>query len=285
MSRRSVMYRLLKFVPKNHLSQLIGSLVHAPLPKPIARRAIRWFARAFHIDVESASQPIDHYGSIGAFFVRDLKDGLRPIEGDLVSPVDGTLRSYGHIVAGRLEQVKDKSYSLAAFLSDPARVDRFESGFFFNLYLSPQDYHHVHSPVAGRIVRSVHIPGRLWPVNDWSLRSIEDLFSINERVVTYLESERYGNVAVIMIGATNVGKMSVTFDTFVSNASRRDRRVDIHDYPNPVVVKAGDRLGTFHMGSSVVLLFEKGRIEERDVVVSRASKLKYGQALIGKVAG
>lgn len=274
------MYRFLKFVPKNHLSRLVGRLVHTPLPRPVARRAVKWFARTFDIDVEAAAKPIHEYDSIGAFFVRDLKEGLRPIEGALVSPVDGTLRGFGSIEQGRLEQIKGKSYTLASFLSDEAWLPHFQDGFYFNFYLSPQDYHHVHSPVGGKVVRSVYIPGRLWPVNDWSLRSIENLFSVNERIVIYLETEEHGHVAVVMIGATNVGRMSVTFDTFVSNSRPRDRGAEIHDYRNPVVLNAGDRLGTFHMGSSVVVLFERGRIERDDAVVSPGDKVRYGQALV-----
>jgi hypothetical protein len=119
--------------------------------------------------------------------------------------------------------------SVAGFVTsiddgDPELAQRFTNGAFFNLYLSPQDYHHVHTPVGGKIVRSVHIPGMLWPVNDWSLANVNQLFSINERVVTYIECA-LGLVAVVMIGATNVGKISVVYDTFISNAANIDRTV------------------------------------------------------------
>ncbi|HEY0371997.1 MAG TPA: phosphatidylserine decarboxylase, partial [Thermoanaerobaculia bacterium] len=162
------MYRYLRYVPKNHLSRTIGRLVHARLPKPLARKLVHWFARTYQIDTDSAGKPLHEYPSIGHFFIRELREGLRPIEGDFVSPVDGTLRNFGTVLNGRLDQVKGKSYTLARFLGDE-NASRYENGTFFNLYLSPQDYHHIHSPVGGQIVRSVHIPGKLWPVNDWSL--------------------------------------------------------------------------------------------------------------------
>jgi len=155
------MYRFLRYVPKNHLSRTVGRLVHLRWPQPVARRLVRWFANAFEIDIDEAGQPAHHYPSIGHFFVRDLREGLRPIESDFVSPVDGTLRSFGVVSGGRLEQIKGKSYTVARFLGDDDGAKRYEGGVFFNLYLSPQDYHHVHSPIGGAIARSVHIPGKL----------------------------------------------------------------------------------------------------------------------------
>ena len=273
------MYRYLRYVPKNRLSRTAGRLVHAKLPAPIARRLVRWFARTYQIDVGAAALPIEEYPSIGHFFIRDLREGLRPIEGDFVSPVDGVLRNYGVIADGRLEQIKGKTYTVARFLGDPEYASRYESGgAFFNLYLSPQDYHHVHAPVSGNIVRSVHIPGMLWPVNDWSLANVDELFSINERVVTYIECS-YGLVAVVMIGATNVGKMSVVYDSFISNAAAIDRTVT-RSYDPPRPIHAGDRLGTFHMGSSVVMLFEPGRVDVERVRLHAGKKVHYGAAVV-----
>jgi len=271
-------YRYLRYVPKNHLSRTIGRFVHARLPQPIARRLVRWFADLYEIDVDAAGKPLHEYPSIGHFFTRDLREGLRPIEGDLVSPVDGTLRGFGPVTDGRLEQIKGKSYTVAKFLGDEAAAPRYEQGAYFNLYLSPQDYHHVHSPVSGSIIRSVHIPGKLWPVNDWSLANVDELFSINERVITYVDSP-LGLVAVVMVGATNVGKISVVYDSFISNAAGSDRTVT-RSYEPPVPIQAGDRLGTFHMGSSVVLLLEPGRIDLSRVRLQAGKKVQYGAAVL-----
>jgi phosphatidylserine decarboxylase len=271
-------YRYLRYVPKNRLSRTAGRLVHARLPRPIARRLVRWFARTYQIDVGAAALPIEEYPSIGHFFIRDLREGLRPIEGDFVCPVDGVLRNYGPVTDGRLEQIKGKTYTVASFLGDAEYAKRFEKGAFFNLYLSPQDYHHVHSPVSGNVVRSVHIPGMLWPVNDWSLANIDELFSINERVVTYIECH-LGLVAVVMIGATNVGKMSVVYDSFISNAGNIDRTV-ARSYDPPKPIHAGDRLGTFHMGSSVVILLEPERVDLDRVRLHSGKKVQYGAAVV-----
>ncbi|HVT05008.1 MAG TPA: archaetidylserine decarboxylase [Thermoanaerobaculia bacterium] len=278
------MYRFLRFVPKNHASYFVGRLVHMPLPQPLATPLVRWFARAFDIDTEIAARPIHEYPSIGAFFTRELKGGARPIAGSIVSPVDGTLRGFGAVSDGRIEQVKGRTYSMRTFLGDDEMAASFEEGIYFNFYLSPQDYHHVHSPVEGDVVKSIHVPGRLWPVNDWSLRNIENLFSINERVVTFLQTASFGLVAVVMVGATNVGKMSVTYDAFITNTTLTGaRRIEKHTYEKPHHLAAGARLGTFHMGSSVVVLFEKGRIDVACVQLAAQQKVLYGQALLRAV--
>jgi phosphatidylserine decarboxylase len=271
-------YRYLRYVPKNRLSRAIGRLVHARLPRPIARALVHRFARAYNIDVGAAGKELHEYPSVGHFFIRDLREGLRPIESDFVSPVDGVLRNFGTVENGRLEQIKGKTYTVARFLGDEENAQRYEGGTFFNLYLSPQDYHHVHSPIGGTIVRSVHIPGKLWPVNDWSLHNVDELFSINERVVTYIESN-LGRVAVVMIGATNVGKISVVYDSFISNTADTTKTA-LRDYNPPIPIAPGDRLGTFHMGSSVVVLVEPGRVDLTRVRLEAGKKVQYGAAVM-----
>jgi phosphatidylserine decarboxylase len=274
----SRVYRYLRYVPKNHLSRFMGRLVHARLPRPLARRLVHWFAKTYRIDVDAAGRGMHEYPSIGHFFIRDLREGLRPVEGDFVSPVDGVLRNFGNVENGRIEQVKGKTYTVAGFLGDAEYAKRYENGAYFNLYLSPQDYHHVHTPVGGKIVRSVHIPGKLWPVNDWSLNNVEELFSINERVVTYVECN-LGLVAVVMIGATNVGKISVVYDSFISNAAGIDKTVT-RNYDPGIDIKVADRLGTFHMGSSVVVLVEPGRVDVKKVRLHAGKKVQYGSAIL-----
>lgn len=273
------MYRYLRYVPKNQLSRAIGRLVHTRWPRPIARRLVRLFANAYRIDVDAAGKPAHEYPSVGDFFTRDLREGLRPIESDFVSPVDGTLRNFGTVAGGRLEQIKGKTYTVARFLGDETSARRYENGAYFNFYLSPQDYHHVHSPAAGGIVRSVHIPGKLWPVNDWSLANIDELFSINERVVTYIDDAALGLIALVMIGATNVGRISVVYDSFISNTPGNGGTA-VREYQPPIAIAAGDRLGTFHMGSSVVVLLEPGRVDLERVRLERGKKARYGEAVL-----
>jgi phosphatidylserine decarboxylase len=141
-----------------------------------------------------------------------------------------------------------------------------QNGSFINLYLSPRDYHHVHAPCSMRIIRRVHIPGALWPVNNWALSRVPLLFQKNERVVLEFESE-FGAGALVMVGALNVGSMRLEFDNLSTNHPLSwTRSVETVSYSPPVAIEVGARLGSFLLGSSVLVFFaEKQRFEQRNV--------------------
>ena len=142
--------------PKGHTSEIVSTLESVMKRNPDHPGALHLYVHAVEASadpqrgVDAADREIHEYPSVGHFFIRDLREGLRPIEGNFVSPVDGVLRNYGVIADGRLEQIKGKTYTVARFLGDEGHARRYEQGAFFNLYLSPQDYHHVHSPVGGK---------------------------------------------------------------------------------------------------------------------------------------
>jgi phosphatidylserine decarboxylase len=267
----------LRYIPKAYLSWFLGTLANIPLPQPLAGWLVGAFARAYRIDPASATREFRSFRSIGDFFTRDLKPELRPLGEGLVSPVDGTLRRAESIASdGTVVQVKDRSYSIATLLGDEGAAARFAQGQCWNFYLSPQDAHHIFAPASGKIVKTIHIPGRLWPVNDWALHNIEGLFAVNERVVTLIESE-WGLVAVVMVGATNVGRISLAYtdcETNVRPWKRLSKRELIHE--PAIAVERGAKIGTFKMGSSVVLLTERALcsidgINEQRVVTFRSA--------------
>jgi phosphatidylserine decarboxylase len=147
------------------------------------------------------------------------------------------------------------------------------------MYLSPKDAHHIYSPVSGRIVKTVHIPGALWPVNDWALHSIDGLFAVNERVITFIESQ-FGLVAVVMIGATNVGKISLAYTALETNVRPwKKKSVQTIRHSPAVSVACGDKIGTFKMGSSVILITENRRAPQS--VPQFPQAVHYGAALYG----
>ena len=250
------MYSLLKYVPKRHLSWLVGALVRFPLPGPLGPFSVKLFARLAGVDVAAASKPLSEYGCISDFFVRDLQTGLRPIGRGLVSPVDGTLRSSGPIRDGLLPQVKGRTYRVDEFLRDANEALAYADGTFLNFYLSPKDYHHIHSPVDGVLLGYRHIPGKLWPVNDWSISNVENLFAVNERVALFIKTE-FGMLTLVMVGATNVGRIALSHADLLTNTSGSlfSRREICHVmFDEPKNLAKGERVGTFFMGSSVVLL-------------------------------
>lgn len=251
----------LGLIPKNLLSRAVGAAAHAGLPASVTRASVRWFARRYGIDLDEAEHPIEHYRTIGELFTRRLKPGARPIDrrpGVAVSPADGRISNSGRIENGRLIQAKGRDYSVADLLRDRHDAERFENGAWVTVYLSPRDYHRVHHPVEGRITASRYIPGHLWPVNAAAVDRVEDLFCVNERVATFVDSP-IGEVASVMVGATSVGHMTMTYD--VELITNRGRPGAHKSYPEALRIARGDELGLFRLGSTVVVLFADPTVE------------------------
>jgi phosphatidylserine decarboxylase len=269
-------------VPKNALSRLIGRVTDARLPGALLRPAMRAFASAYRIDL-GESPPLETYPTFGRFFARPLLPGRRAVApGDrvVVSPVDGVVSEAGLADGGRLLQAKGIDYSLAALLGEPGLGRRFEGGAWATIYLSPQDYHRIHFPLGGRITGWRYVPGQLWPVNGASVRSVPGLFTVNERLVTLLDSP-LGAVAIVAVGATVVGRVRASWDPAVPCTDRPGANgIEAADYAAPVAVEKGAELGAFEMGSTVVLVFEPGRVA-LDPAVGPGARVRMGQAIGG----
>ena len=256
MSLRRVAERLLATaVSSPRLSRLLGRLADLEPPRPLLAAAIRAYARAFGVDLAEAALPPDAFPSFDAFFTRRLREGARPVdrtEGVLVSPSDSRLAAIGRVPADlRLEQVKGETYAIEALLGSREAAATFSGGHAATLYLSPAMYHRVHSPVDGLVRAWRYVPGRLFPVNAAGVRSIPGLFARNERVAVFCDSEAHGKVAVVLVGAANVGRMSLAFAPLVTNRGGKGVR---EEPASPVPLARGSDLGAFNRGSTVVLL-------------------------------
>lgn len=244
------------WIPKRLLSRFVGLIMRVPLIWPIRVPALRGFASFFGINAAEAEHSFAHYRSMDDFFTRRLKPGLRPIQGRWIHPVDAKLTEMGVVAKGEMIQAKGWTYPLAEFLGEDVLARRYEGGQYFTYYLCPADYHRVHSAFSGELTSARHIPGLLWPVNDWSVTNIRRLFCLNERVVLNFTSPE-GQWSLVLVGATNVGHMTITVDpSIITNRwmwhAPTDRR-----YTPSLSVKVGDELGAFHLGSTVICVFEK----------------------------
>ena len=225
-------------------------------------RLVRWFVRKYGVDMGEAAQPdVTAYASFNDFFTRALKEGARPLAATaLVSPVDGTVSQVGDIARDRIVQAKGHTYSTAALVGgDTDLASRFQDGAFATLYLSPRDYHRIHMPCAGRLVRMVHVPGSLFSVNPVTARGVPGLFARNERVVCVFDgvgdAERLGRFVLVLVGATIVGSMATVWHGVVNGP--RVRRVREWGYADrDLVLQRGEEMGRFLLGSTVVMLFE-----------------------------
>jgi len=279
-----------RIVPKRAVSEAIGWGVSLGIPASLREAMLSRFARVYGIDVSEAEKPLGEYSGFDEFFTRQLKPGARPIDpqpGRIVSPADGTVVESGLAVAGQLLQAKGSLFDLAALLDDADAAARLEGGAYLITYLSPKDYHRVHSPVAGRVIGWQHIPGTLFSVGSATIRREPGLFVRNERFVTMIEMDGGGLAAVVMVAAVGVGHVTVSYDPdvathkpqFLRAAVRRQR----YDQPKPI--GRGEELGIFHLGSTTIVVFEPGRVALDPVVSGASMKMGVGIGHIGASRG
>lgn len=263
---------LLRILPRNLLSRFTGRLMHLSLPGKLRIKSLQWFVNRYKINMQEAELPLESYPHIGALFTRRLKPGVRPIEGLMVHPADAQITEQGEIKDGKLLQVKGLSYSAAELIADAEKARFLEGGYYLTYYLCPTDYHRVHSPVSGEITEAVHIPGTLWPVNKSSVQKIKNLFLVNERLVVEIKQGAQ-SVFVVLVGATNVGKMTASFDpSIVTNQPLSQSR---RSYDPSVKIQVGEELGIFHMGSTVVVLYPPQKVSHPP----KSGAVKLGETL------
>lgn len=262
------------------MSRAVGSAVAAPLPTVIHQAWMRAFVRLWKVNVGEAELPVDQYATFQEFFTRRLKPGSRPLDqGDnlVLSPVDAQVAAIGRVSAGQLLQAKGSDFSLGELLGDFAEAGKLNGGAFVTLYLSPRDYHRIHSPVDGQVEHYRYIPGDLFPVNSLATRWIPNLFCTNERLISFLSCSA-GRVAVVKVGALHVGRIRLSFDVIATNSAKSGF---CRHYEDPIGIEKGEELGWFELGSTVVLVFEPGRVE-LDSGLQEGALVRVGQA-IGKI--
>lgn len=223
---------------------------------------IRWFVGKYGVDMSEAANPdIASYPSFNEFFTRALRDGVRPLaQADYVCPVDGAISQFGDIDDHQIFQAKGHKFTTAELVGgDQTLAAHFQHGHFANVYLSPKDYHRIHMPCDGRLTRMIYVPGKLFSVNPTTARGVPGLFARNERVVCVFDSDEFGPFVMTLVGATIVGSMATVWHGVV-NPPRMARICDWQYEPGQVTLKKGDEMGRFLLGSTVVMLFQKGAI-------------------------
>lgn len=283
------MFRLLHLLPKNLVSHTIGQVVHSRLPFGIHRTVRDWFIRNYKIDCSEAEKPVAAYETLGDFFVRQLKPGARPIESaTMVSPVDGTLTQMGRFQGGpagggaaKLTQIKGLDYSLEELAGPGWELNEYrDRGGYMTIYLAPYNYHRIHSPIQGHITQVTYIPGALWPVNTWSVSHIPGLFVVNERIAVEIASPA-GKVLLVMVGATNVGRITLDFYDGIAGNQRPRSRERVWRPSQPLPVEKGQGIGCFELGSTVILALTPGLMDQVDPALagSLPSVVRMGQGL------
>ena len=250
-------------LPKQALTALAGAAARWQ-GGALTTAAIRRFIARYGVNLAEAAAPDPAvYASFNDFFTRALKPGARPLaNADLICPVDGAISQFGAIDGERIFQAKGHSYTATALLGgDSALAAHFHGGHFATLYLAPKDYHRIHMPCAGRLLRMIYVPGALFSVNPATARGVPGLFARNERVVCVFDGEgERGPFVSVLVGATIVGSMATVWHGVV-NPPRPGVLRDWSYADQDIRLAQGAEMGRFLLGSTVVMLFPRGPLK------------------------
>ena len=253
---------MLQYVlPKQALTAFAGRMAWVK-GGVLTTRFIRWFVGRYGVNMAEAANPdLASYPTFNEFFTRPLKPGARPLaQADLICPVDGAISQIGPIQRDQIFQAKGHHYSTQALVGgDALLAAQFQDGHFATIYLSPKDYHRIHMPCDGRLTRMIYVPGELFSVNPATARGVPGLFARNERVVCVFETES-GPFVLTLVGATIVGSMATVWHGVVNPPRSKDVR-EWRYADQAIVLKKGDEMGRFLLGSTVVMLFPKGPLQ------------------------
>jgi phosphatidylserine decarboxylase len=248
-------------LPKKHLTTFAGRIAGAQ-GGALTTRLITWFVAKYGVDMSEADNAeIGSYRSFNDFFTRPLRAGARPLaDADFICPVDGAISQFGEIDDHHILQAKGHRFTTTELVGgDDALAAQFRHGSFANLYLSPKDYHRLHMPCDGKLVRMIYVPGSLFSVNPVTARGVPNLFARNERVVCVFESPEFGPFVMVLVGATIVGSMATAWHGVVN--PRRTNQVSEWTYSDQSIsLKKGEEMGRFLLGSTIVMLFGSNTI-------------------------
>jgi phosphatidylserine decarboxylase len=273
--------QLQSLLPHHCLSRLVANLAESTNPH-IKNRLINLFIKHYKIDLSIAqSSDLNHYGSFNDFFVRALKPESRPIcdaSDAFISPADGFVSQFGRIDNGQLIQAKGSLFSLQALLGNDERATEYLNGDFVTIYLSPKDYHRVHMPLAGKLTKTVYIPGKLFSVNFATSKHVPNLFCRNERLVCFFDTQ-IGEIAIILVGAMLVAGIETVWGGQV--APNVSKKIIVQDYSQDnIELQKGAEMGRFKFGSTVILLMGPGKLQL--CPFSDQQPIKMGE-LLGKI--
>lgn len=257
----SLAARIQHLLPQHTLTALVYRLMRCR-NRWIKNSLIKIIGTLAGINVDEAKSPDpDDHACFNDFFTRELKEGARPLDaGDLslLSPCDGRISEAGVLHGDRILQAKGKDYRLQALLADDPSCETLTGGTFFTIYLSPRDYHRVHMPVQGKLLRMIHVPGKLFSVAPYTVRQIPDLFARNERVVCIFDTA-WGPLAQVLVGAMLVGSMETVWAGEVTPSKRKSISRWSYDDEN-IVLERGQEMGRFNMGSTVIMAMPPGML-------------------------
>ncbi|MFL2840718.1 MAG: archaetidylserine decarboxylase [Pseudohongiellaceae bacterium] len=271
-------------VPQHFLSRTIGLLANCKISF-IKNFLITLFIKKYNVNLAEAKiKKVEEFSCFNDFFTRKLETNARQIDSEknsIICPVDGAVSAIGNIEREQIFQVKGKSFSLSALLGgDQKLAEIFKGGRFATLYLSPRDYHRIHMPLTGTLEEMIFIPGKLFSVNQKTVRNINELFARNERVVCIFKT-CIGPMAVILVGAIIVASIETVWAGQVA-PSKFNKHNELYQEHAPITIRHGEEMGRFKLGSTVIVLFP-ANVMSWESSLQTANNIQLGQK-IGETA-
>jgi phosphatidylserine decarboxylase len=250
---------LYTLVKRKFVSSIYGDM----MDKPKSAKKIEPFVKDYNIDLSTAQK--QQFTSFNDFFIRKLKHNSRIIDTSaivVVSPADGKALAYADI-SNQDFIVKGYRFNMKSFLNDPVLAEKYENGSLIIIRVCPTDYHRFHFPASGIITKDVKIDGDYYSVNPIAIREIVELFCLNKREYVTISTSEFGDIIMTEVGATMVGSI-------------------IQTYKGDIAIK-GEEKGYFKFGgSSIVLLFENGKVTIDEDLLSNTQKGLETQVMVGE---
>ena len=266
-------------VPKRLISELIGFFAKSQ-NQYIKTFFIRNFHKTYNVNMQEAvHEDLAFYPSFNSFFTRPLKPELRPIEKNthsIISPADGVVSQIGNIKSGKIIQAKGVHFNLLSFLgNDREYFQKFKEGVFCTIYLSPKDYHRVHMPCDGKLIKTIHVPGRLFSVAKHAVNKIKNLYARNERLICKFKNEMT-SFSVIFVAAINVSSIEVSWKGEASPPYPK-KTISSNYSKKKITYDKGEEFGMFKSGSTVIILFDA--TVEISKEIRKGQKIRVGQKI------
>jgi len=261
----------------NTISRWFGAFADHAFSSSLQTLINRTYVNVMGLDMREFAPP-ETYPTLNKLFTRELRKE-RPVDRApeaFISPVDALITECGALKEDQALQIKGMRYCVEALLTETYKegAGRLRNGSYINFYLSPKDYHRYHVPCRMRVLSALHRPGALYPVNMPSLRKRKNLFVENERVILECRTDKGGTFFMVLVGALNVGKMTLRFDPRIHTNARAESPTFYRYDDKPVILEKGEELGMFKMGSTVLVFAEPGLLE---VETARGRKVRFGE--------
>lgn len=271
-------------------SRFNGYITSLYVPEALRPTIYGLFSNFYGVDIDDFIGTYKDYERTVDFFTRRVKP--RKIEKSnnvILSPADSKILSIAEVREDSVFLVKGVTYSFTELVTgavnqapgkdfiDRLKKDKKNKIYSAIFYLSPGDYHRYHSPAEISVKQRIHIVGHLWPVKPSFVQSHEKVYESNERISIF-SKWAHGLMNIVFVGATNVGSMTLDIEPELeTNSLHSEKKVNVKKYAEDIDVKAGDQMGMFKFGSTVVTIFEAP--ENFKFNVKDGDQVRYGDVI------